>query len=135
MNASGGYPGSEEINAGARPIAVTIFVLGFVTAAVLLLLPGNDLPTTNVWDKLEHGLVFAFLMTIGCVAFPSIRGVRRVAITLIALGTICEVLQLVIPGRSATAADAVANVIGIAAAIIGAWALRCRSRRRVHARG
>lgn len=95
-------------------VACALFIAGLLVVAVLMVTPGEDLPTVSLWDKLEHGLAFGFLAVTGAVAFPGRASLLRLGFGLPALGALFEVLQLFIPGREAAVADALANSIGVA---------------------
>lgn len=97
-----------------RPtLARAAFWAALAVVAVLLLLPGNELPETNVSDKLEHAFVFTVLAFLGCRAFPGRRGGSAVAVWLCVFGAACEVAQAWIPGRSASFLDAAADALGV----------------------
>jgi VanZ family protein len=103
--------------ASPRPIwrraALGAFAVGLVVVAVLLLLPADELPKTNVWDKLEHAGTFAGLTAIGLLAFPERGRSGWLAFSLIVFGSACEMLQMFVPGREATLRDALANAVGV----------------------
>jgi VanZ family protein len=100
-----------------RRLALGAFTTGVIVVAILLLLPSELLPETDIWDKLEHAGVFAGLTAIGLLAFPDGGGRWRLAFGLIAFGSTCEVLQIFIPGREAAVGDAVANALGVLSAV------------------
>ena len=98
----------------------TCFGVALVVVAVLLLLPSDDLPSTGIWDKLEHALTFAILGVLEMIALPEQRYAWRLPIGLIGFGAICEVLQTWVPGREVSFADGLANAVGVltAAALV-----------------
>jgi VanZ family protein len=94
-------------------LAVGAFCVGVVVVAALLLMPGEDLPETGLWDKLEHTLAFAALTVLGILAFPKRGDAPLLMVGLITFGTVCEILQRFVPGRESSLADATANAIGV----------------------
>ena len=87
--------------------------------AVLSLAPAEFAVSTDIWDKLEHGLAFGVLAILVRTAWVHWNGV------LVWIGTTCygvliEVGQLLSPGRYADAMDASANALG---ALIGVGSL------------
>ena len=105
--------GGPAIVALTRRIGCTVFVVGIVVLAVLLLTPGDDLPNV-LWDKLEHGLAFGVLAFTGAVAFPGRSSLLRLGFGLPCLGILFEILQTFVPGREAAVGDALADTIGVA---------------------
>ena len=100
-----------------RRLALGAFAVGLVIVGILLLLPAQLLPETDIWDKAEHAGIFAGLTAIGLLAFPD-RGRRWwLAFGLIAFGSTCEILQMFVPGREAAVGDAVANALGVLSAV------------------
>lgn len=102
----------------SRAMWVAAFAIGVVVVATLLLLPGDDLPETNVWDKLEHASVFAGLIVLGAVAKPQWSWRITLTAGLIAFGSLCELLQCFVPGREASFQDAAANATGVAFGLV-----------------
>lgn len=100
------------------------FFAALIVVGVLLLLPAEDLPETNVSDKLEHTAVFAVLGLLGRWAFPGRRDGRLLVFGLIGFGIACEVLQTWVPGRSASGLDAIADAAGVLLGFGVAAALR-----------
>jgi VanZ family protein len=113
-------PGSFSVY---RKLAVAVFALALVVVAVLLLTPAGELPATDVWDKLEHAGAFAGLAFLGSFAFPERTSAWRLALGLIVFGSVCEFLQMLVPGRDSSVEDAMANAIGILL-VSGLWKLR-----------
>lgn len=105
-----------------RTLAIGVFFVALFIVAVLLLMPAAMLVETEVWDKLEHAGAFAGLTLLGCLAFPERTNARRLAVGLVAFGSVCEALQMFVPGRSASVEDAIANTTGILI-VSGLWRL------------
>ena len=89
--------------------------------AVIVALSWPDLrlptapPALDRPDLLLHGLGFAVLGTLARLGWPGRRG--RLFVLLAVAASALETLQLAVPGRSVSAADAVANLIGLAVAL------------------
>ena len=125
-----------------------LFVLALLVTLVSLLTPVAQVLAAKVWvaswlpfaselnaanishnsDKLVHGFLFA------CMGFWAVRGwTQRRQLAWVLLGVLwlapqTEWLQAHIPGRGASLADAVADVLGLAVGV--AWALLLRRRKR-----
>lgn len=88
-------------------------VLCALVITVLSLLPGDDLPSQNLNDKLNHFIAYGVLMGLGVLG----RGARSLlwtALVVTAFGLLLEGLQGVMPfGRSASWYDAIANTGGV----------------------
>ena len=105
-----------------RTLASGVFVLALIVVAVLMLTPGAALHKTNIWDKLEHAAAFAGLAVLGCLAFPERKWAWWLALGLVAFGSVCETLQMFVPGRDASLEDAIANLTGVLI-VSGSWRL------------
>src|SRR5262249_40150788 len=100
------------------------FVGTVLTVIVLSLLPGRDLPQVGLSDKLEHVIAYAGVALTGSLAFPRLSGFLWLLILLPALGIALEFCQLLVPGRSAEVADAVADIIGVLLVVLPALVLQ-----------
>jgi VanZ family protein len=94
-------------------IAATL-VLGVVP------LPAIDAPVAH-FDKIEHAVGYALLAASAACLFRPGRPLFGVLLALVALGIVIELLQALLPWRSAELMDALANAVGVA--IGGALAL------------
>jgi VanZ family protein len=76
-------------------------------------MPGSSLPQALLfWDKAQHGLAFALLALIGCLAFP--RSLPAVLVGLTVHGAIIEVLQSLLQlGRCGDIYDSLADTLGV----------------------
>jgi len=94
-------------------IARIAFALGALAIIFLSLLPADELPDIDVWDKLEHAIAYA---TVSLALGIGWAGQRRawylLGSGLVVLGVLLEYLQSFVPGRLADPADAVANLVG-----------------------
>jgi VanZ family protein len=100
-----------------RRLPCGAFALGLVVVGILLLLPSQVLPETDIWDKAEHAGIFFGLTAIGLLAFPERERVWWLALGLISFGSTCEILQIFVPGRNAALGDALANALGVLSAV------------------
>lgn len=118
-------PASSRRWLASPPAAVALRVLLVLALASITWLAWSPDPPAAIdtgWDKANHGLAFALLALNAMAAF---RGRRRrtaaCAAALLAYGALIEAVQQHLPGRSAEAADLVADAVGIAA---GLWLAR-----------
>lgn len=112
-------------------IHTTIGWLMVAVVVVLSLIPTAPLPeiTHGYDDKLAHALVYNVLMAWFAVSVNRSRW-HRVAIWVFALGVALECGQALVPYRTASIADVIANSSGIAIGAIIALLLTTGSRRR-----
>ena len=127
-----------------------LFALALLVTLVSLLTPGEQVLAFKQWvytwvpfavqldeadithnsDKLVHATLFA------CMGFLAVRGwAQRRQLAWVLLGVMwlapqTEWLQAYIPGRGASLADALADVLGLAVGVAGAVLLRRRHQRR-----
>src|SRR5262249_23684417 len=94
------------------------FAAGTIAVIVLSLLPGKDMPSLGLSDKLEHLLAYALLGLTGGLAFPTLRAAAALLMLLPLLGIALGIGQLLVPGRSAEIADALADCAGMAIALV-----------------
>lgn len=92
-------------------ILKAIFALGVFGVGWLSLIPQAALPETGLSDKLEHLLAYGVLGLAGCMAFPDHR--KHVLVGLIFYGAALEGLQALVPGRTPSLLDGVANTLGV----------------------
>ena len=115
-----------------RSIKVAFWVAVIVTAIVLLV-PGDTVLATRVgvasWlpmaavrdavdvtehaDKLVHASMFAILGALGIRGWQQAHQHWRVLAFLLGLGVVTEALQSLVPGRSASIWDWLADAIGV----------------------
>lgn len=85
---------------------------GVVAVVVLSLLPQEELPAVGLSDKVEHLIAYGLLTATAIIGFP--RHWRVFALLTWCLGVGLEGLQSLVPGRSPSILDAVANTLGVA---------------------
>ena len=96
-------------------IWLAALVLGLVASVVICLVPLPRLAASmHHLDKLEHALGYALLAAWAAMLFATRRGLMLAAAGLVAWGVGIEGLQALVPWRSASLADVVANVVGVA---------------------
>lgn len=118
-------PGADAVR-GARQRRR--WALGGVVVALLLsgLSPVPVPVAFDHQDKLYHVLGFAVLVLSGRLAFPRMRRVPLAA-ACVALAILIELVQGLMSGRSASGADMLANLLGMALGFLCAgWAIRAR---------
>ncbi len=89
------------------------FWLLFLPATILMLLPADDLPDVDIWDKAEHAGTFLFLMVFAWLGYRRHCSPLLLAQLLIAYGITIECIQFFIPSRSFSVLDMVADAIGV----------------------
>lgn len=135
---------SNGFSASTSRRAKLLFVLALLVTLVSLLATGEQVLAFKVWvaswlpfavqidaadvsqnaDKLVHACLFA------CLGFLAVRGwAQRRHLAWVLLGVLwlapqTEWLQAYIPGRGASWADALADVMGLAVGVVCAWVLR-----------
>jgi VanZ family protein len=95
------------------PVLTIGFWSGLALVTLLGLMPGSSLPQALLfWDKAQHGLAFALLAILGCLAFP--RFLSAVLLGLILHGAVIEILQTLLQlGRYADPYDWLADSLGV----------------------
>ena len=80
----------------------------------LSLIPAEELPKLELWDKLEHALAYAVVAVAAGVGWAGHRRAKALlGIGLMVLGVVLEFLQSFVPGRLTDPGDALANLTGI----------------------
>jgi VanZ family protein len=110
------------------------FWLAVLVTTIVLLVPGDMVLIAKVWvatwfpmaasldaadvtehaDKLVHVGLFAILGIVGKHGWLRADQRRRVVVFLLGFGVFTEALQLLVPGRSASMGDWLADAIGVA---------------------
>ena len=89
-------------------------VLLLLALAAALLPAPSGIGRIDYGDKMLHAAAFAFLMLWYVQVYADARDRRRVALGLVAFGLGIELLQSLVPYRSADAWDLVADSAGVA---------------------
>ena len=104
-----------------RPLRLGVFSLALAVLLYLTLTPSDGLPSVTLWDKLEHGCAWAVLTGLG-LGLALWRPGFLIGFTIL-LGAAVEVAQGAMGwGRSADPLDWLADIIGVAAAVL-VWRL------------
>ena len=105
-------------------LALVAAIVCAVAIAFLSLLPGEDLPSQNLNDKLNHFIAYGVLTCLAVVGRGS-RSFLWVAALAIGYGALLEVLQGIMPyGRSASSLDALANAGGVVIGVVLAFCVQ-----------
>lgn len=103
------------------------FWLGVAGLTVVSLTPGEALPSLHGLDVLYHGLAYAGLSCLAAAGHPGERQAALAIAGLVGLGVVLEFAQELVPGRSGSLADALANTFG-ACVVALFWWKRLRGR-------
>lgn len=115
-----------------RALAAVAFVAGVAAAVTLSLATGGEpppfglgslrMPPPHPWDKLLHVAAYAVLTGLALLLVPAGRPWRwSAAAAVLVLATVLEVQQGTVAGRTASLADALANLVGV---VLGVVAVR-----------
>ncbi len=113
-----------------RKLSQMAFVIGLLAVILLSLLPQDALPDPGTWDNLNHVLAYGVLALAGGLGFRGLRSLLFVGRGWLILGAGLEFVQAALPNRSASAYDALANLIGIALGSIAAIGTNAFAQRR-----
>ncbi len=100
--------------------ARTAFLVSLFAVIVLSLLPREFNPVTDEWDGPTHLLAYGVLALLAGIGYGGWRRLILSGIGLMLLGAGLEAAQMFVPGRTASAADAIANFTGIVLGSLGA---------------
>jgi len=99
-----------------------LLVLLMAAVLVLALMPAPPRSIDTGWDKLNHMLAFGTLAVAGRFGFPGARTPLWLLIGgLLGFGVLIELLQMLVPTRSAEVADVLADSVGIAVGLAVHW--------------
>lgn len=90
----------------------------WLICTVLFLLPADELPDIDLWDKAEHALVFCVLMLLALPAHAHQCSARWLSVFLVGYGVLVEVLQPVVADRSFSVNDMLADAVGVGIALL-----------------
>jgi VanZ family protein len=98
-----------------RAVWRALFWAQWLAVTVLMLVPRPPSGLDTGWDKLNHLLAFAGPCLAGLAALqrPGWRQAAGLMLALLAWGGVLELLQGLLPPRSADAADLLADALGI----------------------
>jgi VanZ family protein len=114
--------GAASLFGVSRTVARFALFGGILLVCLIAFNPHTrGLPSTG-WDKLNHMLAFSSLGLAAWWAYPTAR--RWALGSLLVFGVLIEVVQTQIPGHTADAADLLADLIGLAVAVVAARLMR-----------
>jgi VanZ family protein len=98
-------------------------VLWSLVILILTLLPGRNIPNVGFFqiDKIVHFFIFGVLMILSSYGLTKVVDTKGnpanplllTGLFSVGFGIVIEILQLFVPGRSFSAADMLANSIGV----------------------
>lgn len=112
-------------------------VLYWIVLFIATTLPGNDVPSIGVSDKIEHFSAYAVLSVLLCFTYLFQRKFRLLysrpflmtILTVTVYGALDELHQLLIPGRSCDIFDLMADVIGASLGLLFVFLIKQISRK------
>lgn len=105
-----------------------LFWSGVLVVTVLSLIPvPPQAAAAGSHDKLVHGMTFAGLTLLGCLAYRHAGAAAQLGAGLAVFGFLLELAHHVLPYREFSGLDLAANTAGIAAALLAAYAVRALS--------
>ena len=93
------------------------FWLVWCIATTLMLLPADELPIIQLWDKAEHAITFFVLMLLAWLGYRKKIGIYWLMALLVGYGTAIECIQFFNSSRSFSVLDIVADTVGILIAL------------------
>ena len=99
----------------------TIFIAYTLFIIVLSLLPLPSTGSSLYKDKIVHFLMYGIMGLLVYVSVPSESKRKYLLVFIVLLGAALELIQMHIPGRSASFIDIFANTGGVVCAILLYW--------------
>ena len=96
-----------------RLLARLAFSVGVVADIYLSVERPSGLPGLDVWDKLLHGAMYCLLGVAALVGFGRRLSSVSICALVFLLGVLLEFVQAVLPFRSFSIGDMVANGVGV----------------------
>ena len=91
-----------------------VFYVVWCAATVLMLIPGNEMPTAfQFWDKAQHALAFFVLTGLAIVSAWMQAQMARVAGAMLIYGGAIEIVQAFLPWRTGDFNDWIADAVGV----------------------
>lgn len=107
-----------------RILARAAFVLAVLVVIVGSLTPAAEMPEIAVSDKIQHFAAYAGLAFLALVGWPRQGPFGWPVMSVVVAGPTIEVLQHLVPGRSASVGDAAADIAGVVIGVLCAFGLR-----------
>ena len=110
-----------------------VFFVGVVAVIVLSVIPQEAKPATGLSGKMNHIMAYAALTVAGGMAYRGGWALAILALGLVLMGAGLELIQAVLPSRSASGYDALANAVGMAlgSTVVLSAAFVLKRRRRI----
>lgn len=109
----------------------TAFWILWLVATVLMVLPAEELPEVDIWDKAKHSGAFFALMALAWLGYRQQFAALTLAGLLIGYGVGIECIQYFIPSRSFSVLDMVADAIGVFPVLCAAMWLKKNVKRQI----
>ncbi len=109
-----------------RALVARFFLYAYTLLIVALSLQPHGTATVGSWDKLAHFGAYALFTLLAFIAFRETRRFLMVCIAISILGVLLELGQSLVPGRFASALDALTNAGGVAVAAL--FCVKCGGR-------
>lgn len=95
------------------------FLISIIVITAIATIKSGKLPDIALKsDKLNHVLAFGFLTLMVNISYPRLSTIKKL-FSLLAYGIALELIQYILPWRSCSIADIVADIIGIVIATAG----------------
>jgi len=107
-----------------RTLARAAFAVAVLVVVVGSLTPAAEMPEITVSDKIQHFAAYAGLAFLALVAWRRQGLFGWPLMSVVAAGPAIEILQLLVPGRSASLGDAAADIAGVVIGVLCAFGLR-----------
>jgi VanZ family protein len=104
-----------------RRYRILLFLAYALIITILSLLPAEQGPNLNIWDKLEHFCAYALFMMLAFPLFHNHRWRLGSGVGIIAYSTAVEYAQQLSPGRHTSIEDVFANSLGVMSGYLLAW--------------
>lgn len=89
-----------------------------VLLTILTLLPSSSMPAVDLWDKAQHFIAYSLLPPLSMLAVSSIRSLHYLCLLWAGYGIALEYAQSIVPGRTTSWEDALANSLGIVCGLL-----------------
>lgn len=101
-----------------------LFWSGVVLVTVTALMPvPPQADAVAAHDKLAHAMTFGGLTLLGCLAYRNARSPARLGAGLTLFGFMLELAHYPLPYRAFSGLDVVANIVGVAVALLAVHAV------------
>ena len=98
-----------------------IFISYVLVVIFLSLIPASGMGGVEYMDKAAHASAYGFMGILAYISFETLGKRMIIFIFMFLLGISLEFLQLLVPGRSASVYDALANTTGLVLSFLLCW--------------